>query len=214
MAMALYPSVQKRVRDEIDRVVGRHRLPTFDDRPSLPHVDAVLRETLRGGSLRPLLFPIWQSKMTYTKGSTFRKGDKQDETIYSNPDTFNPNRFFNPDGTLNDDKIEYAFGYGRRHVPFIAWCILAAHRSHRLCPGRHMARDVLWLMMASVLATFNILKEKDENGVDIDIDQNAFTSGLSSSPRPFKCAVVPRSPRAAKLIRTVATAAKESMNRG
>ncbi|KAF8719238.1 hypothetical protein AX14_011282 [Amanita brunnescens Koide BX004] len=41
--------------------------------------------------------------------------------------------------------------------------------------------DVLWLMMASVLSTFSI---KDENGVEIEIDQNAFTSGLSSSPQP------------------------------
>ncbi|KAF8309118.1 cytochrome P450 [Amanita rubescens] len=171
MAMALYPSVQKRVRDEIDRVVGRHRLPTFDDRPSLPHVDAVLRETLRWRLVAPLAIPHMAIKDDIYKGFYIPKGTlvlpnawaiSQDETIYSNHDTFNPNRFFNPDGTLNDDKIEYAFGYGRR-----------------LCPGRHMARDVLWLMMASVLATFNIFKEKDENGVDIDIDQNAFTSGLS-----------------------------------
>ncbi len=59
--------------------------------------------------------------------STSLRAVSQDETIYSNPDTFNPDRFFNPDGTLNDDKIEYAFGYGRRDVPFIAWCIPVAH---------------------------------------------------------------------------------------
>jgi hypothetical protein len=34
-------------------------------------------------------------------------------------------------------------------------------------------------MMASVLSTFSISKAKDENGVEIEIDQNAFTSGLS-----------------------------------
>ncbi len=33
-------------------------------------------------------------------------------------------------------------------------------------------------MMASVLATFDISKAKDENGVEIEIDPNAFFSGL------------------------------------
>ena len=33
--------------------------------------------------------------------------------------------------------------------------------------------------MASVLSTCNISKAKDENGVEIDIDPNAVTSGLT-----------------------------------
>jgi cytochrome P450 len=42
-----HPEVQHRARAEIDRVVGRQRLPDFEDRASLPYVDAVLRETMR-----------------------------------------------------------------------------------------------------------------------------------------------------------------------
>ena len=34
-------------------------------------------------------------------------------------------------------------------------------------------------MVASVLSVFSISKAKDEKGVDIDIDPDAFTSGLS-----------------------------------
>ncbi len=48
----------------------------------------------------------------------------------------------------------------------------------------------------------------------VTLDTASLIATYESSPRPFKCAVVPRSPRAAKLIRTVATAAKENMNRG
>ncbi|KAG1820032.1 cytochrome P450, partial [Suillus variegatus] len=47
LAMVSYPNVQKRAQVEIDSVVGRDRLPTFEDRASLPYVESVLRDTLR-----------------------------------------------------------------------------------------------------------------------------------------------------------------------
>ena len=37
MAMILYPDVQKKAQEEIDRVVGSDRLPDFQDRKSLPY---------------------------------------------------------------------------------------------------------------------------------------------------------------------------------
>ena len=39
LAMVRYPDVYKRAQDEIDRVIGRERLPTIDDRPSLPYLE-------------------------------------------------------------------------------------------------------------------------------------------------------------------------------
>lgn len=45
--MMNHPEVQHRAQAEIDRVVGQQRLPDFEDRPSLPYVGAVLRETMR-----------------------------------------------------------------------------------------------------------------------------------------------------------------------
>lgn len=45
--MCLYPEVQKKAQEEIDRVIGRERLPQVVDRPSLPYVEAVFKETLR-----------------------------------------------------------------------------------------------------------------------------------------------------------------------
>ena len=47
LAMVLYPDVQKKAQAEIDRVVGKDRLPDFTDRNDLPYVDALLRELLR-----------------------------------------------------------------------------------------------------------------------------------------------------------------------
>lgn len=74
MAMALYPSVQKQIQDEIDRVIGIGRLPTFDDRTSLPHVEAVLRETLRWRPAFPLAVPHATVKEDIYKGFYIPKG--------------------------------------------------------------------------------------------------------------------------------------------
>ncbi|KAG1840424.1 cytochrome P450, partial [Suillus tomentosus] len=54
LAMVSYPHVQKRAQAEIDSVVGRDRLPTFEDRVSLPYVESVLWETLRWQPAVPL----------------------------------------------------------------------------------------------------------------------------------------------------------------
>lgn len=54
LAMVLFPEAQRRAQREIDGVVGPNRLPGFSDRPSLPFVEAVLRETLRWHPAVPL----------------------------------------------------------------------------------------------------------------------------------------------------------------
>lgn len=47
MMMALNPKVAEKVHDEIDRVIGRDRIPSLADRESLPYFDAALQESLR-----------------------------------------------------------------------------------------------------------------------------------------------------------------------
>lgn len=54
LVMVLYPEVQRRAQEEIDGIVGPDRLPDFNDRPYLPFVEAVLRETLRWHPVVPL----------------------------------------------------------------------------------------------------------------------------------------------------------------
>jgi len=54
LAMVLHPDIQARAQAEIDSVIGRDRLPTFEDRESLPYVDAVVRENYRWTPIGPL----------------------------------------------------------------------------------------------------------------------------------------------------------------
>ena len=49
-----YPEIQKRAQEEIDRVAGKNRLPTFEDRADLPYIDCIIKETLRWHPAVPL----------------------------------------------------------------------------------------------------------------------------------------------------------------
>ena len=52
--MVLYPEVQKKAQAEIDAIVGKNRLPDFHDRPSLPYINAVIKESSRWNLVVPL----------------------------------------------------------------------------------------------------------------------------------------------------------------
>jgi hypothetical protein len=44
MALVAYPEAQKKAHEEIDRVVGEHRMPTLDDLKHMPYIRAVALE--------------------------------------------------------------------------------------------------------------------------------------------------------------------------
>lgn len=54
LAMTLYPDVQHKAQEEIDRVVGSDRLPGFQDRENLPYIDAIVKEVLRWHPVAPM----------------------------------------------------------------------------------------------------------------------------------------------------------------
>lgn len=45
--MLSHPHVLRTVREEVDRVVGPDRMPTFEDEPNMPYLVACIKETLR-----------------------------------------------------------------------------------------------------------------------------------------------------------------------
>ena len=60
MAMALNPHVMRKIQKEIDEEVGRDRMPTFQDRPNLPLVAAVMK-------VRPIFAKVYPPNDTHRR---------------------------------------------------------------------------------------------------------------------------------------------------
>ena len=45
--MVCYPEVVAKAQKELDSVTGGDRLPDFSDRPRLPYINAIIKETMR-----------------------------------------------------------------------------------------------------------------------------------------------------------------------
>jgi len=54
LGITAYPEVQKKCQAELDRAIGRSRIPTLADRDNLPYIRATLREALRWRTVAPL----------------------------------------------------------------------------------------------------------------------------------------------------------------
>ena len=58
-ALLMYPEVQIKAHEEMNRVIGQDRLPTLADMENLPYMEALWKETLRWSPP----FPISESQM-------------------------------------------------------------------------------------------------------------------------------------------------------
>jgi cytochrome P450 len=74
LAMALFPDVQKRAQEEIDRVVGPSRLPVSSDKPNLPFIWATVQETHRWHPVVPMSIPHASSSENVIRGYRIPKG--------------------------------------------------------------------------------------------------------------------------------------------
>ncbi|KAH9945705.1 cytochrome P450 [Amylocystis lapponica] len=195
LALLLFPEVQRKAQEELDRVVGSNRLPDLSDQPALPYITAIIKETLRWHPTEPLVAAHMLSAEDVYKGyripaSSHVVGNAwamlHDENIYPEPSAYRPERFLTSDGQLDPaaQDPEVAFGFGRR-----------------ICPGRHMAMLSMWLTAASVLSTFTLAKPLDGDGNVIE-PREEYSDDLLACPLPFKCSFKPRSKAAEALIRS------------
>ncbi|KAF9260092.1 cytochrome P450 [Marasmius fiardii PR-910] len=155
--MARHPEIQSRAQAEVDTL---GRLPEFSDMENLPYVEAVIAETLRLNPVTPLgvahsaLMDDVYEGMWIPKGSTV-VGNAwailHDEEVYGpDPMTFNPDRFMRKVGNeeLPPHPKNFGFGFGRR-----------------ICPGRYLALNSIWIAAVHLLATFIITRD----GEDIEV---------------------------------------------
>ncbi|KAF7776140.1 hypothetical protein Agabi119p4_4533 [Agaricus bisporus var. burnettii] len=192
LAMTLYPQVAKRAKVELDEVVGTNRLPTFEDRDSLPYINALVKEVFRWYTVVPLAVPHRSTQDDVHEGFFIPKGTlvipniwkfTHDPRTYSKPDEFRPERFLAAEngGIVERDPRDLCFGFGRR-----------------VCPGIHFADASVFILCATSLAALDI-ETQVVNGVAIEPILE-YSTGTISRPKTFQCSIKPRNPGVASLV--------------
>ncbi|KAJ7745595.1 cytochrome P450 [Mycena maculata] len=198
LAMTMYPDIQKKAQAAIEEVVGQGRLPDFDDK--IPYIDALVREVLRWRPVAPLAIPHAVTKDDVYMGYHIPAGSvvignswywsrailHDEATFGPNTKEFIPERWLTQDGKINLAMRDHGavFGYGRR-----------------VCPGQDMAQWSIWICIVSILATLDIRKCVDQEGVPIE-PSGEYIWGFLCYPVPHICEIVPRSEAARAMIRS------------
>ena len=192
--MVLYPDVQKKAQEELDKVIN-NRLPEFNDRPNLPYINAMVKESLRWQPVTPLGIVHMATKADEYNGYYIPKGTAiignvwwvrlprlvrsfiqvhlrsilHDPEIYKDPLVYSPDRFLKDgkiDPTVRDPAVA-AFGFGRR-----------------ICPGRFLAENSLFILICHILTVYNIQPGLGDDGSELEIKAE-MTNGMLSWVLPL-----------------------------
>lgn len=179
-----------KAREQLDAVVGRGRLPGPNDKPKLPYITAIVEEIFRWRPVGPEGVPHLNRQETTYNGYRIPKGSvivpnvwtiSREEALFGphDPDEFVPDRWLEKDDDTTIKKLpDAAFGYGRR-----------------TCPGPYFARNVIWIVVAQLLWSFDIKAGlSNDTGEPVEVDPIACTYGLVMRALPFKARFEPRGP--------------------
>ena len=169
LAMIVFPDVQRRAQAEIDANVGRGRLPTFTDAARLPYVQAIIREILRYRPAVPFSVPHAAAEEDWYEGMYIPKGticisnvwhcNRDREIFGEDADEFRPERHLDEKGELFPGPVETnqaghaAFGFGRR-----------------ICVGKDLAHESLFMNTARILWATELERTRDEDGLEAPLD--------------------------------------------
>ncbi|OCT77826.1 cytochrome P450 1B1 [Xenopus laevis] len=169
-----YPEIQSKIRDELDRIIGKDRLPCIEDQPNLPYLMAFLYELMRFSSFVPVTIPHATTKDTNIMGYQIPKDTvvfvnqwsvNHDPQKWSKPGEFNPSRFLDDNGFLNKDLVSNVmiFSIGKRR-----------------CIGEELSKIQLF-MFTSILLHQCIFTASPAD----DLNQKGHY-GLSIRPKTFR----------------------------
>ncbi|KAF8994708.1 cytochrome P450 [Cyathus striatus] len=192
LALLDHPDVVKKAQQELDSVILPGHFPDFCDADSLPYITAIVKEILRWHVISATGIPHTATSDDVYNGYHIPAGSMlipnnhailHDEKVFPNPELFVPERFMKNDEVV-ESRLQVAWGYGRR-----------------ICAGRFMAFEAIWIAIASILAVYDISKPLDKNGNIIEPSYE-FSNSILPVPAPFKAVFKPRNKAAEELIRS------------
>ncbi|KAK5310120.1 hypothetical protein LTR93_012109 [Exophiala xenobiotica] len=199
-ACLAYPEVVEKAHEELDRVIGHDRFPTWSDEPDLPYIRAIIKEQHRWRTIAPMSFAHYAEEEDAYNSYRIPKGSivtintwsiHMDPFRYPEPEKFVPERFLNHPlsaaAYANTSDVEardhFSYGGGRR-----------------ICVGMHLAERSLFTLTARLLHTFDIKPALDNKGNEIPVDMNAVRTSLIMAPEPFQARFIVRSAAIGKLL--------------
>lgn len=208
LAMLHYPEWQARLQREIDEVC-EGRCPQWSDREKLPMLRAVVKEVIRWRPPVPTGIPHAVEKddvyngFFIPAGATIHAlewGITRDESMYPDPETFNPDRWLQPSySTFKEPLTRFPnldgfsqFGFGRR-----------------TCQGVPIVDQDLFLIMGGMAWALNITKKRNADGSEVPVHWNDYTPLLIAKPAFFEFDAAVRTPEKADMMKAMFDAAKE-----
>uniref|UniRef100_A0A8B9P1C4 Uncharacterized protein n=1 Tax=Apteryx owenii TaxID=8824 RepID=A0A8B9P1C4_APTOW len=180
MVLLEHPAVAEKMQEEIERVMGRERLPALRDRAAMPYTDAVIHEAQRCLDFVPLGFIRTVRQDTQLRGFTIPKGCTiypvlssalQDPQHFRNPEVFDPGHFLDETGAFRKNEAFLPFSAGKR-----------------MCLGESLARAQLFLFLTAILQRFRLRLPPGVARVDL----RPAVSGILNVPRPVELCFCPR----------------------
>ncbi|EYU36902.1 hypothetical protein ABFS82_14G063500 [Erythranthe guttata] len=168
------PETQKKLRAELDAVLGPNKQVTEPDTHKLPYLQAVIKETLRLRMVVPCLVPHMNLDKANLGGYEIPAESRifvnawwlaNDPARWKKPEEFRPERFLEEESNVeaNGNDIKYIpFGVGRRS-----------------CPGIIMAIPIMGITLGRLVQNFELFPPPGQSRIDTAENNGQFATRMS-----------------------------------
>lgn len=172
------PEIRTKIHEELDRVVGPHRLPVADDMTNLPYTQATIYEVMRRSTVIPLGTTHATDRTVELEGYVIPKNAQvipllhavhMDPDVWDQPEEFRPERFLSKEGKVVKP---------REFMPFSS--------GQRMCLGDNIAQLELQLFFTNIMHVFDI--QAPSSG----LPSLEGVTGVTVSPKDFEVNFIAR----------------------
>uniref|UniRef100_A0AAG5CN60 Cytochrome P450 n=1 Tax=Anopheles atroparvus TaxID=41427 RepID=A0AAG5CN60_ANOAO len=172
--IALHPSVQQRLREELEHRLDPHKAPSLDDIEVLPYLRATVAEVQRIRTVVPVGIPHGTTKEMTIAGFRIPPNTMimpllwavhMNPTIFTEPATFKPERFLDVEGRFVALSSFLPFQVGKR-----------------MCLGDELARNILHMYIAHILFRYSV-EIPPKEACSIDLTGNC---GITLTPPDYR----------------------------